>query len=287
VHRSSYGKGCGLVGRPVLLVLAIAILSSASPDRSWAQSVSLFTNVKPTTNAVASTRARTLGLKFWSSQPGTISALSFYRGAKSPHGYVARLYSANGSSILGSVTMATESGPVPGWQQAVFAAPIPIAANTSYVAAYYAPGGRYAQTNYGLVKGATVGALNAPASSSVGGNGVFSYSLAFPQKTYESTNYFVDVVFVPAAPVPYLSLALNPANPSIVSSAPLGSYVATIVASWSNGSLFTGTFSFGPPYSNDATTFAISGNTLIINPKGPGLAADGNTLQNVTIVATQ
>jgi hypothetical protein len=78
----------------------------------------------------------------------------------------------------------------------------------------------------------------------VGGNGVFSYWLAFPQKTYESTNYFVDVVFVPAAPVPYLSLALNPANPSIVSSAPLGSYVATIVASWSNGSPFTGTFLF-------------------------------------------
>jgi hypothetical protein len=71
---------------------------------------------------------------------------------------VARLYSANGGAILGSATMATESGPLPGWQHAVFSAPIPIAANTGYVAAYYAPGGRYAQTNYGLVSGVTVGA---------------------------------------------------------------------------------------------------------------------------------
>jgi hypothetical protein len=77
-------------------------------------------------------------------------------------------------------------------------------------------------------------------------------------------------MFVAAAPAPYLTSALNPPNPRIVSSAPLGSYVAKIVASWSNGAPFTGTFAFGRPYSNDAGMFAISGNNLIINPNGPG-----------------
>jgi hypothetical protein len=226
-------------------------------------------------------------LKFWSSQAGEISGISFYRAAKSFQGYVARLYSADGSIVLGSVTMATESGPVPGWQHAVFTPAISISANTTYVAAYYSPGGQYAVTRYGLTTGVTVGALHAPASSSVGGNGVYRYNGAFPNRSYESSNYFVDVVFVPAAPAPYLTLSLNPPNPSITSAAALGSYVATISASWSDGSPFTGTLSFGPPYSSDAATFAISGNSLIINPNGPGVAADGNTLQKVTIVATQ
>jgi len=67
----------------------------------------------------------------------------------------------------------------------------------------------------------------------------------------------------------------------------LGSVVATISATWSDGSPFTGTLSFAPPYSNDGAVFAISGNNLIVNPSGPGLFADANTVQNVTIVATQ
>jgi hypothetical protein len=226
-------------------------------------------------------------LKFWSSQAGKVSGISFYRAATSSHGYVARLYSADGSSTLGSVTMASESGPVPGWQHAVFTPPISISANTTYVAAYYAPSGKYAVTRYGLMKGVTVGPLNAPASSSVGGNGVYQYNLAFPNRNYASSNYFVDVVFVPAAPAPYLTLSLNPPNPSITSAAALGSYVATISASWSDGSPFTGTISFGLPYSSDSGAFAISGNNLIINSNGPGVSADGNTLQHVTIVATQ
>jgi hypothetical protein len=63
--------------------------------------------------------------------------------------------------------------------------------------------------------------------------------------------------------------------------------VATITTSWSDGSPFTGTFSFAQPYSNDQGIFAISGNNLIISPSGPGVSADANTVQQVTIAATQ
>jgi hypothetical protein len=88
-------------------------------------------------------------------------------------------------------------------------------------------------------------------------------------------------------PLPTLSLSLSPSRPSVASDATLGSAVATITATWSDGSPFTGTLTFGSPYSNDNATFAISGNNLIINPAGPGVSADANTVQNVTIVATQ
>jgi hypothetical protein len=183
--------------------------------------------------------------------------------------------------------MAQESGPVPGWQEAYFSAPIPISANQTYVAAYYTSSGQYADSYYGLTYGATNGPLNAPASATVGGNGVYYYGRGFPQSVWEDSNYFVDVLFAPTAATPTLTLSFDPPNPSITSSAPLGSVVATITASWSDGSPFTGTLSFAPPYSNDQGTFAILGNTLIVNPLGPGLSANGNTTQNVTILATQ
>jgi hypothetical protein len=263
--------------------LAMLVINGKS---SLAQSVSLFGNAVPDNPVEADDAAVTLGVKFWSTQAGTISAITFYRGATSPGGYVARLYSARGD-VLAEVTMPQESDPVPGWQTATFAAPISISANTTYVAAYYAPSGQYADGYYGLSQGVATGPLAAPASATVGGNGVYLYGNGFPKSTWADSNYFVDVLFASATQTPYLTLSFDPPNPSISSSAPLGTAVGTITASWSDGSPFTGTLSFGAPYSNDNGTFAILDNSLIIDPAGPGVSALGDTAQNVTIVATQ
>ncbi len=269
------------------LVFALPFTLMLNGNECLSQTVSIFGNAAPNNPVEADNAAVTLGVKFWSSQSGAVSAIRFYRGAASPNGYVAFLYSATGGQLLGSVTMSKESGPVPGWQVATFATPIPITPNTTYIAAYYAPTGRYPDVYYGLTKGVTTGPLTAPASSTVGGNGVYYYGRGFPRSTWEDSNYFVDVLYAPAAPAPYLRLSFSPVNPSIASTAPAGTVVATITASWSNGSPFTGTLSFGAPYSNDKATFAISGNRLIVNPAGPGLSAARGTNQLVTIVATQ
>jgi len=270
----------------LLAILESGLALAVSTLDSLAQSVSLFTNSVPGTAAVNTASPTTLGLKFWSTQAGSISAIRFYRGAVSPEGYVAELYSAGGS-LLGQAVLSAESGPVPGWQTVDFANPIPISANTTYVAAYYAPSGRYAETTNGLKAGGAVGTLNAPASATVGGNGVFFYGQGFPKKSSKASNYFVDVVFTPAAPTPYLQLSVNPPNPSIAASTPPGSSVATITATWSNGTPFTGMLSFTSPYSNSSGTFAISGNSLIINPAGPGVSADGGKTLDASIIATQ
>jgi hypothetical protein len=87
--------------------------------------------------------------------------------------------------------MAQESGPVPGWQQAVFASPIPISANTTYVVAYYAPTGEYAATPYGLSQAVSSGPLTAAAASAVGGNGAYRYYERFPARDYQDTNYLL------------------------------------------------------------------------------------------------
>jgi hypothetical protein len=265
--------------------MSILLIACSGGRASLAQSpVNIFGNAVPANAVEADYSAVTLGVKFWSSQAGTISAIRFYRGATSSSGYVARLYSAAGTT-LGSAALPTESGPVPGWQTAVFPAPISISANTSYVAAYYTPNGNYADDYYGLNNGVTNGPLTAPASSAVGGNGVYYGGLGFPNGTWEASNYYVDVLFTPAGQPPVLSLSFEPPNPSIPNTTPKGATVATILPIWSNGQPFTGTISIGN--SNPAGVFAISGNSLIVSPSGPGVGAAGGTVEQVTIVAMQ
>jgi hypothetical protein len=266
----------------VSLLFGLSLLVIGFGEESSAQSISIFGNAVPSSPTGGGNKVM-LGVKFWSSQSGTISAIRFYRAAISPNGYVAKLYSAGGA-LLGSATLAHESGSVPGWQVANFASPIPISANTTYVAAYYSAAGQGAGVPYGLRQGVTTGPLIAPASSAVGGNGVYASKNAFPKNGYEASNFYVDVLFTPTAAS--LVLNFNPPNPSIPANMPLGSVVATIVPSWSDGSTFTGSLSFAQPYSNDQGVFAISGSNLILSASGPGLSAYPNTVQNVTIVAT-
>ena len=267
-------------------VLMCALLVYGPP--CFAQSsISLFTNAIPATVVNSDTTAVTLGVKFWSAQAGTVSGIRFFRGAKNPNGYIVALYSASGLR-LALVRLEADSGPLPGWQQANFSTPIPIKANTTYVAAYYTSNGLFASTPKGLAQTVTSGPLNAPAASAVGGNGVYQTGSRFPTLGFLQTNYFVDVVFTPSASTPSLSIVLTPANPTIAANAPLGSTVAAISAKWSDGSPFTGTISFGPPNSNAGGIFAIDKNqNLIVNPSGPGVGAAGGSIANVTLVATQ
>ncbi len=83
-----------------------------------------------------------------------------------------------------------------------FATPVPIAANTTYVASYLAPAGHYSDNGPSLEATVTNGPLHAIASGSTGGNGVYAYGagVTFPKESFNSTNYWVDVLFAPPAP---------------------------------------------------------------------------------------
>lgn len=272
-----------MLRQAVSILFGFFLVVLVSGGGSSAQTISIFGNAVPG-DPTGGGQTVTLGVKFWSSQPGTVSAIRFYRAGASSSGYVGRLYSASGT-VLGSATLKKDSCSVPCWEVANFASPIAISANTTYIAAYYSPIGKGAGDPKELTNGVTDGPLTAPASSAVGGNGVYNSNNGFPKSSYEASNYYVDVLFTPAGTI--LLLKFNPPNPSIPANTPLGSVVATVNATWSDGSPYTGTLSFAQPYSNDHGVFAISGNSLIINPSGPGLSADANTVQNVTVVAMQ
>ncbi|MDA8187923.1 MAG: DUF4082 domain-containing protein, partial [Dehalococcoidales bacterium] len=75
-------------------------------------------------------------------------------------------------------------------------------ANTVYVASYHTDVGRYAaDDNYFANSGVDNAPLHALRNGVSGDNGVYAYgsSPAFPSQTYQSSNYWVDVVFAPSA----------------------------------------------------------------------------------------
>ena len=85
---------------------------------------------------------------------------------------------------------------------------------------------------------------------------------------------------------PSLIITFDPASPTVPDNTARGAIIATVNVTWSDGSPFTGSLDFGPPFGDDGGKFALSGKQIIVNPKGPGLSGSGNRL-NVTIVATQ
>ena len=83
-----------------------------------------------------------------------------------------------------------------GWQQVEFLQPVQIQANTTYVASYFAPNGHYAfDGGYFASAGTDSGVLHALSNAAAGGNGVFLSGRGFPTSSFNSANYWVDVVF--------------------------------------------------------------------------------------------
>ncbi|BBH67980.1 hypothetical protein ACTI_46650 [Actinoplanes sp. OR16] len=153
----------------------------------------------PGTPADADTSAVEVGMRFRSDVAGQVTGVRFYKGSGNSGTHVGHLWSATGTS-LGTVTFTGETAT--GWQTATFATPVPIAANTTYVVSYYAPVGRYAANeDYFATAGVDNGPLHALQDGADGANGLYRYGSGggFPADTWQSSNYWVDVVFAPTS----------------------------------------------------------------------------------------
>ncbi len=135
-----------------------------------------------------------LGVRFRASSNGYVTGIRFYKPVESTGTHVGSLWS-NAGIRLGTVTFTNESAS--GWQQATFANPVPVTANTTYVASYFTPS-RYATTSSYFTTATTRGPLTALQDGTDGANGVYRYTTvagAFPNQSFKSENYWVDVVF--------------------------------------------------------------------------------------------
>ena len=145
------------------------------------------------------TNAVELGVKFRSDVSGFITGLRFYKTAGNTGTHVGHLWAADGTQ-LAEATFTGESSS--GWQEVDFGAPVPIDADTTYIASYHAPNGHYAASNGYFANGGFDSApLHALANGVDGPDGIYKYgpsgglfSGAGPD-TFQSSNYWVDVVF--------------------------------------------------------------------------------------------
>jgi hypothetical protein len=139
-----------------------------------------------------------LGVRFRADVNGSITGLRFYKGSTTTGTHTGKLWSNTGT-LLGSLTFTNETAS--GWQQASFATPIAITANTTYIASYHSNVGNYAVTDGYFTTAVAKPPLRALANGTGSANGLYRYGAsAFPNLTYNASNYWIDVVFVPAAP---------------------------------------------------------------------------------------
>ena len=127
--------------------------------------------------------------------------------------HIGSLWTAGGTKLASAVFIAETAS---GWQQATFSTPVAIAANTTYVASYHAPAGRYAATGGYFSASVDSGPLHVQADGVNGPSGVYAYGApgTFPNDSWAATNYWVDAIFntsvagytpisvVPVKPVP-------------------------------------------------------------------------------------
>ena len=155
-----------------------------------------------------------LGVRFQSATDGLITGIRFYKSAANTGTHIGNLWTNLGVQLATApFTAETASG----WQEVTFASPVPISANTPYVASYYAPNGRYSDSSgYFAISGFTNGNLAAYQDSSTTPNGLYNYgsTSTFPSNSYGSTNYWVDVAFSPTGGGSG-TLVANPSAPQL------------------------------------------------------------------------
>jgi hypothetical protein len=155
-----------------------------------ASGVSLFSGLDTPANlSDPDTVQVNLGMKFVTSQSGSITGIRYYKGSGDTGTHTGSLWTSTGT-LLASATFTNETSN--GWQTVTFTSPVTVTAGTTYVASYHS-NGHYTSTSGYFGTAHTTGPLTAPAS----GNGLYAYGNGnlFPNSTYGATNYWVDVVF--------------------------------------------------------------------------------------------
>ncbi|MFT4165254.1 MAG: DUF4082 domain-containing protein [Microlunatus sp.] len=193
--------------------------SAKAPAAAGVCPCTLFDDSDGPTNAPESETSKVqLGVAFRSNTAGTISAIRFYKAAANTGTHTVTLWSAAGSQ-LATATATNES--TEGWQEVAFDSPIAINADTTYIASYTAPNGRYSAKAGGLSAAITRSPL-----STVANGGRYTYGTGAPLSA-AGANYFVDPVF-----------ALDPGQAPEVSSTSPGKNASSVPV----GAQFTASF---------------------------------------------
>ncbi len=202
-----YGSGAGAIRVRAVDDSANLQASPAMIDIVSDCPCSLFGAATPGLPAAADSSAVTLGTRIVPKADGFITGVRFYKGQGNTGSHTGTLYSATGT-VLATGTFSNELST--GWQILNFAQAVPVTAGTTYVAAYFAPNGHYsADQNFfasGDFQSAQLTGLGGPGKP----NGVYLPGSGFPDRSFLSTNYYVDAVFNTTDDAPLLVTAMTP-----------------------------------------------------------------------------
>ena len=212
-----------------------------------------------------------LGVRFRSDVNGFITGVRFYKSSANTGVHVGHLWSNTGA-LIATATFSGET--VSGWQQVTFPSAVAVTAGTSYVASYFAPNGHYSTDDlYFAAAGVDNGPLHAVQDTASASNGVYGYGGAgtFPNSTYRSRNYWVDVILTTSVG--------GVSGPSVASVSP-GSGASGVSATTTVSATFTKAL-------NPATVTA--GNFKLLDPAGqlvPAAIAYNATTFTATLTPT-
>ena len=189
-----------------------------------------------------------VGLKFRAAAAGQIRGIRYFKSAANGGIHLGNLWNAGGAR-LGQASFSGETAS--GWQEATFPSPIPIAADSMYIASVFMPAGHFANDAgvFGAA-GVDAGPLHVLGNGESGPNGVLTYSSSstFPADGLGGANYWVDVDYNNAA-------AADTTPPAVVSFSPDSGSTGI-----SNTGSVTATFSEAlDPASVSNATFQLTG----------------------------
>jgi hypothetical protein len=173
-------------------------------------------------------------VKFRTIVDGTITGIRFYKANGDTGTHTAHLWDRSGNLLASSKFTDETAG---GWQQVIFTTPVVITTDTTYIASYRT--NMFAYTEGYFATEASNGALRYLADGFDGGNGVYSYGPNFfPVNTYNSTNYWVDVVFMRGTPLPSVipnnTLLFSHPVSILIDTLPTGSHLFNVISiGWS------------------------------------------------------
>jgi uncharacterized repeat protein (TIGR02543 family) len=135
-----------------------------------------------------------LGMRFRAEFDGFVTGFRFYKFPGTTGAHTGHLWTGGGQLLA---SQAFPTGTASGWQQVALPNPVPIAGGTTYVVSYFTSSGDYVATLDFFTQQVGTGAVFGLADGFDGPNGVFLYTAApaFPTQTFQSANYWADVVF--------------------------------------------------------------------------------------------
>lgn len=252
--------------------------SPSSPPSPSSQSTTIWPNstIPGTPEVTNDTAPVALGLKFYADVTGSVTGVRFYKGPDNTGAHVGTLWSNTGSK-LAEIAFSGETAS--GWQQANFASPVSIAANTTYVISYLAPKGYYACNQQYSWSTLTATPLHVLGSAP----GVFAYGsgTAFPTGSWNASNYWVDLVFA-AGTSPSPSVSYSISGQVSGSAATLTLSGATMGSTATDA---TGNYSFSVP-ANGSYLVAPSQSGYAFTPSTAAVTINGAAVTAVNFTAT-